>query len=111
MHEQRVGDGTADRHRPATGRESPTPATKTPTRAHVEAQAGPLGALLVGSPEEVAAKILRHSEALGGISRVTFQMDVAVLPHEKILQATELIGSRVAPLLRQRASGAAQQTA
>ncbi|AHJ98431.1 luciferase-like protein [Hymenobacter swuensis DY53] len=71
-----------------------------PTRAHVEAQAGPLGALLVGSPEEVAAKILRHSEALGGISRVTFQMDVAVLPHEKILQATELIGHRVAPLLR-----------
>lgn len=71
-----------------------------PTRAHVLAQAGPLGALLVGSPEEVAAKIQRHSEALGGISRVTFQMDVAALPHTKILQATELIGSRVAPLLR-----------
>jgi probable LLM family oxidoreductase len=72
-----------------------------PTRGHVEAQAGPLGALLVGSPEEVAAKILRHSEALGGVSRVTFQMDVAVLPHEKILQATELIGRRIAPLLRE----------
>ncbi|WP_375436079.1 Atu2307/SP_0267 family LLM class monooxygenase [uncultured Hymenobacter sp.] len=70
------------------------------TRAHFEAQAGPHGALLVGNPEEVAAKILRHSEALGGISRVTFQMDVAVLPHEKILRATELIGMRVAPLLR-----------
>jgi len=73
-----------------------------PTRAHVEAQAGPLGALLVGRPEEVAAKILRHSEALGGVSRVTFQMDVAVLPHEKVLQATELLGIRVAPLLRQQ---------
>ncbi|MBC6605381.1 LLM class flavin-dependent oxidoreductase [Hymenobacter sp. BT188] len=72
-----------------------------PTRGHVEAQAGPLGALLVGSPEEVAAKVLRHSEALGGIARVTFQMDVAVLPHEKILQATELIGSRIAPVLRE----------
>jgi alkanesulfonate monooxygenase SsuD/methylene tetrahydromethanopterin reductase-like flavin-dependent oxidoreductase (luciferase family) len=71
------------------------------TRAHFEAQAGPLGALLVGNPEEVAAKIKRHSEALGGISRVTFQMDVAVLPHEKILRATELIGTRIAPLLRQ----------
>jgi probable LLM family oxidoreductase len=70
------------------------------TRAHFEAQAGPLGALLVGNPEEVAAKIQRHSEALGGISRVTFQMDVAVLPHEKILRATELIGTRIAPLLR-----------
>lgn len=70
------------------------------TRAHYEAQSGPLGAFLVGNPEEVAAKILRHVEALGGISRVTFQMDIAVLPHEKILQATELIGTRVAPLLR-----------
>jgi hypothetical protein len=30
---------------------------------------------------------------------VTFQMDVAVLPHEKILRATELIGTRIAPLL------------
>ena len=70
------------------------------TRAHFDAQAGPTGALLVGGPEEVAAKILRHSEALGGITRVTFQMDVAVLPHEKILRATELLGREVAPLLR-----------
>jgi len=68
------------------------------TWAHFEAQAGLLGALLVDNPEEVAAKIKRHSEALGGISRVTFQMDVAVLPHEKILRAT--LGTRVAPLLR-----------
>ncbi len=58
------------------------------------------GALLVGDPEEVAAKILRHAEALGGITRVTFQMDVATLPHDKVLRATELIGTRVAPLLR-----------
>jgi probable LLM family oxidoreductase len=70
------------------------------TRAQFDAQVGPQGALLVGSPEEVAEKILRHSEALGGISRVTFQMDVAVLPHDKILQATDLIGTRIAPLLR-----------
>ncbi|TGE28271.1 LLM class flavin-dependent oxidoreductase [Hymenobacter metallicola] len=71
------------------------------TRPQFEAQVGPLGALLVGNPEEVAAKILRHSEALGGISRVTFQLDVATLPHEKLLQAIELLGTRVAPLLRQ----------
>ncbi|HEX8348400.1 MAG TPA: LLM class flavin-dependent oxidoreductase, partial [Hymenobacter sp.] len=71
------------------------------TRAQFDAQAGPLGALLVGSPEEVAAKIIRHGEALGGISRVTFQLDVATLPHQKLLQAIELLGTRVAPLLRQ----------
>lgn len=70
------------------------------TRAQFDAQTGPLGALLVGSPDDLAEKIRRHSNALGGISRVTFQMDVATLPHEKIMQAIELIGERLAPLLR-----------
>lgn len=70
------------------------------TRGMFDAQAGPQGALLVGSPEEVAAKILRHSEALGGVSRVTFQQDVAALPHDKIVHSIELLGTRVAPLLR-----------
>jgi probable LLM family oxidoreductase len=74
------------------------------TRGHFDAQAGPRGVLLVGSPEEVAAKILRHSEALGGISRVTFQQDVATLPHARIMQSIELLGTRVAPLLRAPAS-------
>jgi len=52
------------------------------TRGHFEAQVEPEGALLVGSAEEVAQKILRHSDALGGISRITFQMDTAEVPHE-----------------------------
>lgn len=69
------------------------------TRARFEAQRGPLGAYLVGNPEEVAEKILRHSEALGGISRLTFQMDNAGLSHEQLLNAIELIGARVAPLV------------
>ena len=69
------------------------------TRARFEAQAGARGALLVGSAEEVAEKILRHSEALGGITRLTFQMDSAELPHEKLMQSIELIGSRVKPLV------------
>lgn len=70
------------------------------TRAHFDAQNGPRGALLVGSPEEVAEKILRHSEALGGVSRVTFQMDTAHLPHNKLMESIELLGTRVAPLLK-----------
>jgi len=69
------------------------------TRTQFAAQAGPLGALLVGSTEEVAAKILRHSDALGGISRVTFQMDNAGLSHIKLLKAIELIGTRIASLV------------
>jgi alkanesulfonate monooxygenase SsuD/methylene tetrahydromethanopterin reductase-like flavin-dependent oxidoreductase (luciferase family) len=74
------------------------------TRSRFEAQAGTQGALLVGSAEEVAEKILRHSEALGGISRLTFQMDSAELPHEKLMGSIELIGSRVMPLIAQKLS-------
>jgi probable LLM family oxidoreductase len=69
------------------------------TRAHFDAQTGSRGALLVGNPEEVAEKIIRHGEALGGIYRVTFQMDSANLPPDKLLQSIELLGTRVAPLL------------
>jgi probable LLM family oxidoreductase len=70
------------------------------TRPHFDAQNGPRGAFLVGSPEEVAEKIIRHSEALGGISRFTFQMDNAELSHEKLMRSIELIGSRVIPLVQ-----------
>jgi probable LLM family oxidoreductase len=69
-------------------------------RARFDAQNGPQGALLVGSPEEIAEKILRHSDALGGIARFTFQMDNAALPHAKLLKSIELIGSRVASLVK-----------
>jgi probable LLM family oxidoreductase len=69
------------------------------TRPHFDAQVGPRGALVIGSPEEVAEKILRHSEALGGVSRFTFQMDNAHLPQEKLLHSIELIGTKVIPLV------------
>jgi probable LLM family oxidoreductase len=73
------------------------------TKSHFMSQIGPLGAFLVGSPEEVAAKIVRHSEALGGISRVTFQMDNAGLSHEKLLKAIDLIGTKVSPMVHRMA--------
>jgi hypothetical protein len=63
--------------------------------------------LLVGNPEEVAEKIIGHSEALGGISRLTFQMDVAGLSQEAHLRGIELLGTRVAPTLREQAVKAA----
>jgi probable LLM family oxidoreductase len=70
------------------------------TRAAFDAQVGERGALIVGSPEDVAAKIVRHSKALGGISRLTFQMDNAGLSHEQLLRSIELIGTRVIPLVK-----------
>jgi probable LLM family oxidoreductase len=72
----------------------------TPER--FESQRGPLGAYLVGSAEEVAEKILRHSEALGGISRLTFQMDNAGLSHDQLMQSISLIGDRVAKIVNGR---------
>jgi alkanesulfonate monooxygenase SsuD/methylene tetrahydromethanopterin reductase-like flavin-dependent oxidoreductase (luciferase family) len=72
------------------------------TRADFDAQRTPEGALLVGEAEEVVEKIVRHSKALGGISRLTFQMNAASLPHAKLMQAIEAIGTRVAPALTTR---------
>jgi len=72
------------------------------TRADFDAQLTPQGALLVGNAEEVVEKVVRHSEALGGISRLTFQMNAASLPHAKLMRAIEAIGTRVVPALRER---------
>ncbi len=70
------------------------------TKAHFNALAGPLGALIVGGPDEVAEKIERHSKALGGITRLSLQMDSANLSHEKLMNAIELLGNKVKPLLK-----------
>ncbi|MCI4342909.1 MAG: LLM class flavin-dependent oxidoreductase [Thermoplasmata archaeon] len=70
------------------------------TRAHFDAQRGPTGALLIGDPETVAKKILYVHRALGGISRITFQMGVSTVSHAKMMRSIELLGTRVAPIVR-----------
>ncbi|OAV44976.1 LLM class flavin-dependent oxidoreductase [Lewinella sp. 4G2] len=67
-------------------------------------QVGPTGALVVGEPSEVAEKILRHSKALGGIDRFTFQMDMVMNSptgggHAGQLEAIRLIGEEVMPVV------------
>ena len=64
-------------------------------------QLSPFNSLLLGNPQEVAEKLVRHSEALGGVSRFTFQMDVANLSSEndKLLNSIQLIGDKVKPLV------------
>lgn len=69
------------------------------TWGRFQSQMGPGGALLVGSPEELAEKISRHAIALGGIDRLTFQLDTAELPHERLLSTIELIGTKLKPML------------
>jgi probable LLM family oxidoreductase len=70
------------------------------TRAQFDALRGPTGALLIGDAQTVAKKILYVNEVLGGLSRVTFQMGVSTLPHQKMLRAIEILGKEVAPLVR-----------
>ena len=59
-----------------------------------------VGALMVGDPDTVAGKVQQMSDDLGGIDRVTFQMSVAALRHKPLLHAINLLGSKVAPILR-----------
>lgn len=72
------------------------------SRSGFDAQLGPEGALVVGSPDDVVDKIIRHSKSLGGISRITFQMNAASVPQDKLMKAIELLGKRVAPALREK---------
>ncbi len=74
------------------------------TRAGFDAQLGPNGALLIGDPDDVIEKIVRHSKALGGISRITFQMNPGSLSQEKLMRAIDLIGRRVVPVLNEQLS-------
>jgi len=69
------------------------------TRTSFDAQRGPNGALLVGNPDEVLDKIYRHSEVLGGISRLSFQMNAASLPQITMMRAIDALGARIAPAL------------
>jgi probable LLM family oxidoreductase len=69
------------------------------TKSHFDSVIGPEGVLVVGGPERVAEKLLRHSEALGGVDRFTFQMDNAGLTHLQLMKSIELIGKKVMPLL------------
>jgi probable LLM family oxidoreductase len=70
------------------------------TRAQFDALRGPTGALLIGDAKTVAKKILYVNDVLGGISRVTFQMGVSTLPHEKMLHAIQILGTQLAPIVR-----------
>lgn len=70
------------------------------TRSHFDSLIAPTGVLVVGGPEQVAEKLIRHSEALGGVDRFTFQMDNAGLTHKQLMNSINLIGRELMPLLK-----------
>jgi probable LLM family oxidoreductase len=71
------------------------------SRTQYEAGAGPEGALFVGAPETVAAKIAATVQGLG-LSRFDMKYSAGTLPHELQMASIELYGRQVIPLVRER---------
>jgi alkanesulfonate monooxygenase SsuD/methylene tetrahydromethanopterin reductase-like flavin-dependent oxidoreductase (luciferase family) len=69
------------------------------TAAQVATKNGPGSTYAVGSPEQVAEKLLHHHEVLGH-QRAMLQLAVTSVPHRDVLRAIELLGTEVAPLVR-----------
>ena len=69
------------------------------TRAQFDRETGPDGALCVGSPETVAAKITRTIETLG-LARFDLKYSNGTLAHDKLMRSIELFGTKVAPAVR-----------
>ena len=68
-------------------------------RDHFDREAGPDGALYVGSPETVARKIATTVKALG-LARFDMKYSNGALPHDKLTTSIELFGTRVMPRVR-----------
>ena len=73
------------------------------TRAQYEQQIGPRGALVVGSPEAVAEKIL-FQHTIFRHQRFLLQLSVGPMPHAQVMRAIELFGTKVAPIVRSELS-------
>ena len=84
------------------------------TRAQFDQLRSPRGALVVGSPAQVAEKILFEHE-LFSHDRFLAQISLGTMPHDKVMRAIELLGTEVAPVVRKeierRAAPAAPESA
>ena len=68
-----------------------------PNRAQFDATSGPDGAFFLGDPDEIATKLRRVADQLGGVERVALQMTNPMLAHDDLLRGIELLGTEVAP--------------
>ena len=73
------------------------------TREQYDRSCGPDGALFVGSPQTVAAKIVAVAEGLG-LARFDLKYSAGTLPHEQMMASIDLHGRKVAPLVREQLS-------
>ena len=69
------------------------------TRQQFDASLAAKGSLIVGSPQQVIDKILYEHE-LFGHTRFLAQMSLGAMPHDKILHSIELLGTKVAPVVK-----------
>ena len=70
------------------------------SRQQLEAGRTLRGADFVGSPNEIIEKILFQHE-LFGHQRLLLQLGVGTIAHAKVMRAIELLGTQVAPVVRQ----------
>lgn len=69
------------------------------TRQQFEASCTLHGANFIGSPDEIIEKILYQHE-LFGHHRLLLQLSIGTMPHEQVMHAIELLGTAVAPVVR-----------
>jgi probable LLM family oxidoreductase len=77
------------------------------SRAQFDASTGPEGALFVGAPETVAAKIVDVVTTLG-LARFDMKYSNGTLPHSNLMRSIELYGTKVMPLVRKSLALAAR---
>lgn len=81
-------------------RVSRTRGFRIPTEESYIQDAGPDGALYIGSPETVAQKIAKNMTALGA-TRFDLKYGIGGLSHDKLMTNIELFGTKVAPRVRE----------
>ena len=72
-------------------------------RSAFDAARSPKGALYVGDPETVAHKIIDLRKNVG-ITRFMLHVPVGTMPHADVMRAIELLGTEVAPRVREEIS-------
>ena len=80
------------------------------SRAQFEHEAGPGGALCVGSPETVAKKIINTVRGLG-LARFDVKYSSGTLSHDKMMKSIQLLGTQVAPRVKEAHEGMRSKSA